>query len=271
MRSAGTSWPATRRRAAVRIAVVAALAVPVGACATKRDLKDLRDEVIIMQMRQDSLFRVMQMQTRMLLDTVRVSFDLQQNVRGDIGFRMTELLQRLQTVEELLGQQQVQFAEFRERSDQILRAGGGSMVVAGGGAAPLPGGGVAAGEDARTYYELGMQKIAEGSYATARLAFEGLLREYPADALAPDAHYQLAETFYLEGNADRALDELERVPQQWPTAARAPQALLRAGVIAEEQGDADRARRSYEQVVQRYGQSEERRQAEARLRSLPRR
>jgi tol-pal system protein YbgF len=270
MRSTGTSWPGTRRRGALRIVLVAALVAPLGACATKRDLKDLRDEVIVMQMRQDSLFRVMQMQTRMLLDTVRVSFDLQQNVRGDIGFRMTELLQRLQTVEELLGQQQVQFAEFRERSDQILRAGGGSMGMAGG-AAPLPGGSVAAGEDARTYYELGMQKIAEGSYATARLAFEGLLREYPADALAPDAHYQLAETYYLEGNADRALDELERVPQQWPTAARAPQALLRAGIIAEEQGDAGRARRSYEQVVQRYAQSEERRQAEARLRSLPRR
>lgn len=268
MQPAGSSWKATRRRATL-FAVTAALVAPLAACATKRDLKDLRDEVIVMQMRQDSLFRVMQMQTRMLLDTVRVSFDLQQNVRGDIGFRMTELLQRLQTVEELLGQQQVQFAEFRQRSDQILRAGGGSLSAPG--ATPLPGGSAAAGEDARTYYELGMQKIAEGSYATARLAFEGLLREYPQDALAPDAQYQLAETYNLEGNAERALDELERVPQQWPTAARAPQALLRAGIIAEEQNDHARARRSYEQVVQRYRDSDERRQAEARLRNLPRR
>jgi tol-pal system protein YbgF len=253
------------RRAALHCALLALLLAPLGACATKRDMRDLRDEIIVMQLRQDSLFRVMQMQTRTLLDTVRVSFDLQQNVRGDIGYQITQLIQRLGTVEELLNQQQVQFTDFRQRSEQILRAGAGGAAMA---PAPAAGG---SGEDARTYYELGMQKVAEGSYATARLAFEGLLSTFASDPMAPDAQFQLAETYYLEQNYDRALEELEKVPQQWPASPRAPQALLRAGVIAQERDDAPRARRYYEQVVQRYAGSDERRQAEQRLRSLPRR
>jgi TolA-binding protein len=182
---------ATRRRAALRIVVLAALVAPAAGCATKGDVRDLRDEIIMMQVRQDSLFRVMQMQTRMLLDTVRVSFDLQQNVRGDIGYQITQLLQRLVTVEELLSQQQVQFAEFRQRSEQILRAGAAAQ---GGGFAAAAAAG-ASGEDARTYYELGMQKLAEGSYATARMAFEGLLREFAGDPMAAAAQFQLAETY----------------------------------------------------------------------------
>jgi tol-pal system protein YbgF len=263
VRAAGRSWVATRRRAALLVVVAAALSAPLAGCATKRDMKDLRDEIITMQARQDSLFRVMQMQTRMLLDTVRVSFDLQQNVRGEVGFRTGELMQRIETIEELIRQLQAQSHQL----ETVLRSAGA--------AGPLPGaatpGGVAGSEDALTYYELGMQKIAEGSYATARIAFEGLLREFPADALAPDAQFQLAETYYLEQNFDRAIDELERIPQQWPNSARAPQALLRAGVIAQEQNDNTRARRFYEQVIQRYRDSDERRQAEARLRALPNR
>jgi tol-pal system protein YbgF len=211
------------------------------------------------------MLRAMQRHNQMLLDTIRSSFNLQQNVRGDLSHQMNQLLQRLMTVEELLGQQQQQMAEFRRLAGQPVGGGIGALPIT----APPPG--TAPGGDAETLYELGIQKIGEQSYASARIAFEELLRGHAAHPRAPDAQFHLAETYYLEGNHERALSELERIPQQWPAAARAPQALFRAGVIAQERNDVARARRYYTQVVQAYGNSDERRQAEARLRTLPQR
>jgi tol-pal system protein YbgF len=258
---AGRNGRLQQGRAVLRMAAAVALLAPLAGCATKQDVKLLRAEVVSMQERQDSLFRVMQQQNRMLLDTVRSSFNLQQNVRGDLGHQITQLNQNLARIEALVGQQAQQGADLRAVIDQLLTAAPRNGF--GGGAAA----GVSA-EDARTYYELGMQKLAEGSYASARIGFEGLLREFPADPLAADAQFQIAESYQLEGNRDRAISEHEKVPQQWPDSPRAPLSLFRAGVIAQESGNNNRAREFFQRVVGRYPQSDERRQAEARLRQL---
>jgi tol-pal system protein YbgF len=245
-------------RTVLRAVATAGLLLPLAGCATKQDVRLMRAEMVNMQERQDSLFRVMQQQNRMLLDTVRSSFNLQQNVRGDLGHQITQLNQNLARIEALVGQQAQQGADLRTVIDAML-------------AGPRPGGAGAAGvsaEDARTYYELGMQKLAEGSYASARIGFEGLLRDFPNDVLAPDAQFQIAESYQLEGNRDRAISEHEKIPQQWPDSPRAPLSLFRAGVIAQESGNNNRAREYFQRVVGRYPQSDERRQAEARLRQL---
>lgn len=260
-RAAGGSRGPQRGRTVRRTVATVGLLLPLAGCATKQDVKLLQAEMVVMQVRQDSLFRVMQQQNRMLLDTVRSSFNLQQNVRGDLGHQITQLNQNLARIEALVGQQTQQGADLRAVIDQLLMAGPRLGTPGAGGT------GVSA-EDARTYYELGMQKLGEGSYASARIGFEGLLRDYPADPLAPDAQFQIAESYQLEGNRDRAISEHEKVPQQWPDSPRAPQALFRAGVIAAESGNNNRAREYFQQVVGRYPQSDERRQAEARLRQL---
>jgi hypothetical protein len=72
-----------RRRA--MIVALAALALP--ACATKKDLKNLRDEMVAMQMHQDSLFRETQRQNRLLLVTMRTSFDMQRDAQGQTSHR----------------------------------------------------------------------------------------------------------------------------------------------------------------------------------------
>src|SRR5690606_26651134 len=105
--------------------------------------------------------------------------------------------------------------------------------------------------------------------STARLAFEQLVSEFPAHVRAPDAQFQIGESFYRDEAYDEAYEALERVAGEWQDAARAPAALFRAGAIAEERREIERARRYYTQVRERYPDTEEARQAQAKLRSLP--
>jgi tol-pal system protein YbgF len=261
MRSNAQGQGALARRA--RLAAIGLIvALPLAGCATKKDMKLLRDEVIMLQLRQDSLFRAAQTenqrQTQLVMDTLRLAFMTgQQNVGGELSHQIRQIIDQQSELAVLVGQQQQQLGQLRDMSARAA-------------ASPPTGGGQAVTGDCEpeVCYQLGIQKAAEGSYATARFAFEGLMRSHADHALAPDAQYQIAETYYLERDFARAMTELEKVPQQWPGSPRAAEALFRAGVIAQEQNDRPKARQYYQQVIQRYPQSDVRRQAEERLRAI---
>lgn len=256
-----TAFPGkASRRAARGLAFGLCAAVVVSGCATKKDLKLLRDEVVAMQVRQDSLFREMQRQNRMLLDTLRSSFDLQLDAQGQTSHRFQQLEQQVTRTEEVLLQLQSLVAQL---TDRLSRSSAPAVTGA------TPGAPAGTSRDASEAYGLGMAKMQEESWAAARYAFEALLSQFPDDPLAADAQYQLAETFAAEGDTVRALAELEKVESRWPNSARAPGALLRAGILAEESGDRDAARQYYDRVRQQFPNTDEgklARQALTRLR-----
>jgi tol-pal system protein YbgF len=253
MKAAICAGGRARRRAV--IVALAALALP--ACATKKDVKNLRDEMVAMQMHQDSLFRETQRQNRLLLDTMRTSFDMQRDAQGQTSHRFQQLEQNLKQLEEMLNQTQILFAQLMERLErqQTLPQMGMQPQTGGGGAVePL--------------YAAAVQRMQQGSYATARLAFEEILREHPTDPRAVDAQYQLAETYNGEKNYDRAIEEFEKLERQYARTDRAPEALLRAGIIAQEQKKTAKARELFQAIQQRYPLSDARAEADRRLRSI---
>lgn len=246
-----------------RALLAAALAGSLIGCATKGDLVRLRTQVVALQERQDSLFRLLEQQNALLLDTLRASFDLQRNVRGQFSYQVAQLNDQLISIQELLGQTQQRLTDLRQQSEQMRQQ---SAIQTPFGNPPA--GGVSGDATAEEIYNSGMEKLQQGSIATARAAFQALLHDYPNDPRAADAQYQLAETYYQEKDYDQALAALEEIPKQWPNHVRAPAALYRAGVIAEEQGKKTKAREYYQQVRQRYPDSDEAKQAEARLKAL---
>lgn len=247
------------RGRALAVALACALLLP--ACATKRDLKDLRDELVALQLRQDSLFRQTQAQNRLLLDTLRSAFAAQLDQRGQTSHRFTQLEQSLVRLEEMVNQTQLLIAQLNERLDRVPEP---SMP----GADPSTTGLSSA--EARTMYDAGVSRMQDVP-STARTAFEQLLRQYPNDPLAPDAQYQIGETYVLEQNYERAVEEFEKVERQWPRAARAATALLRAGIVSEEQlDDRESARRYYEMVRSRFPGAEEYGEASRRLQAIGR-
>jgi tol-pal system protein YbgF len=237
-----------------------AAAALLGGCATKRDVRTIQQDIRILQQRQDELLRGLQQQNRLLLDSIRHTMTLTQDVRGSTAGQLRQFEQNVSQLGNLVSQVmgtltriEQQLAALEQRSASRAPAG-----VAGGGTAD-------------EYYESAMQRMSSQSWGTARALFEQLVTEFPDHEQAPNAQYQIGETYYQEKAYADAYRELEKVAQQWPTAPRASNALFRAGAIAEEQRDIPRARQYYAQVRDRYRGTDEGRQAERKLQTLPRR
>lgn len=254
----GRTWRPLRRSASL---CALGLAVGLGGCATKADLKQLRDEVVHLQERQDSLFRQLERQNQAIIDSLRTSGDLVLRVRGELGYQLQQMEQQLIQIQELSGQSQRRLAELREQWES--RAG--QFASSPGLGAPMPPEG---GGDAEQLYALGMEKLSEGATTAARMAFEGVVNSHSTHELAPDAQFQIGESYLIDQDYDRALRELERVVELFPDSPRAPQALYRAGLIAEERRNISKAREYFNRVQRGYPRSDEARMAADALRRL---
>jgi tol-pal system protein YbgF len=253
------------RRRWIRGAVAALLAGVASlsaGCATKRDMTLLRQEVVAMQARQDSLLRLHQ---RLVLDTLAAQSDQLVRLRGDLGHQLLQMEQQLVQIQELTGQGQQRLAELRQQLDSRSQAITATAPEPGG-AAPSPGTAATADQ----LYTIGMEHLRQQAPQTARRAFEQIVRDHTTHERAADAQYNIGETYVLEQNFDRALREFDRVAELFPNSPRVPMALYRAGVISEERGNTARAREYFQRVVAGYPGSDERRQAEERLRRLRR-
>lgn len=243
-------------RRAVPVLLAAVIA---GGCATKSDVRNVRDDLQRMQQRQDSTLREIQRQNRLMLDSIRTTMALTVDTRGTTANQLRQFEQGVGELGQLVGQIMGTLNRIEQRLTVLeQRPAAAAGVVA-------PGGGTA-----EQYYSTGVQKLGERSYTAALMAFEQLLAEYPQHERAPDAQFQLGEAFYLQEQYDEAYTALEAVVEKWPDAERAPAALYRAGAIAEERRDFARARAYYERVREEYAGSDEARQARQRLSGLPR-
>jgi tol-pal system protein YbgF len=261
-RAAGSRLHRARGRAGVALLVGGLVSLT--GCATKKDVRTLQGELMAMQARQDSAMRVLQRENRMLLDSLRKAMEMTQNASGTTINRFVQLENTLDQTQVMVGQVMEVARTLTAKLDAFEAAGGARQ----GGAAPAAGGGTA--ED---YYALGTEKLGEGAYSTARAAFQQLLTEFRAHQLAPDAQFQIGETYAAEKNYEEAVAELEVVAQEWPDAERAPQALYRAGIIAADSlspKQPRKARQLLQRVVDTYGSSPSAGPARTKLRSLPR-
>jgi tol-pal system protein YbgF len=220
----------------------------VSACATKGDVRNMRTDLQRMQERQDSVLFELQRQNRLLLDSIRASIALTVDARGTTAAQLRQFEQNVSQLGQLVGQVMGSLNRIEQRLAALEQRPGG---------APPAGAGQAGGGTAEEYYATGMQMMSQESYATARMAFEQLVREFPQHERAPDAQFQLGQALYHEQQFDAAYQALEQVAERWAEAPRSPAALFRAGAIAEERRDFARARTYYERVRTRYPRSDE--------------
>jgi tol-pal system protein YbgF len=252
----------TRMRGLIRAGLLAVAApLLLSACATKGDVRNMRWDLERMQARQDSVLFEIQRQNQLLLDSIRASIALTVDARGTTAAQLRQFETNVSQLGQLVGQVMGSLSRIEQRLTGLDQRPGGAA----------PGGAAPGGGTAEEYYGTGLQMMSQQSYATARMAFEQLIREFPEHERAPDAQFQVGQAFYHEQQFDSAYAALERVAEQWAEAPRAPAALFRAGAIAEERRDFARARRYFERVRSAYPRSDEARQAQQKLQSLPRR
>ena len=268
---------ATRARRLVRVLLpVVAVAFLGTGCATKRDIRDLRGDLTRLEARQDSIFMLLQVQNRAILDSLTVTTERLLNVRGELANQLTQLKDQLEQVGQLTGQVQVRLNQLDQQLSEAVRALGAGDISAlttpGGTATPPRQGGATGSRDtfdeARELYEIGVEQINRGNAMSARRAFQMVVDSFPTTSQAPEAQRQIGETYAMERNFDAATQAFDRVVERWQDSDAAPLALFRAGVIAQERGNVDRARRYFGRVISGYPNSDARPLAEEALRRL---
>ena len=250
-------------RCHVRGLVLLLVGVGLTACATKKDADSIRAELAAVQARHDALAA----QVSDLEESVSTSLEAQQalfvTVRGDLLRQLDDMERQLVEIQELLGQSQIVLQDLRERMEQrqAVREDMEPML-------PADSGGVAgtevergAGGDARSLYAAAIEQFRREAYNTARMGFQEFLVDHPADELAPDAQYYLAETYRMEGDENLALREYNRVVELYPNSRAAPTALYKAGLLQDEQGNKDSACQYFQRVLAGYPRSDESRLA----------
>jgi tol-pal system protein YbgF len=251
----------------VKTAGLAILLAVVGsmACASKRDVDRIREDLATIRAREDSISASVAELESSVSDALDNQEALVVTVRGDLLRQLDDMERQLVEIQQLLGQSQIVLSGLRERMEQrqVDRETTGAILLAPdstGQAEPaeLEQG---AGGDARSLYAAAIEQFRRGAYETARTGFQEFLVEYPADELAPDAQYHLAETFREEGEAGRAIREYNRVVELYPNSRAAPTALYKAGLLQVSQGNKDTACEYFQRVTAGYPRSDESRLA----------
>lgn len=259
----------TRRVLPVLLAVATTVA-----CATKKDLTDLRsgltEDLRSLEAGQDSVVAELRSLRAVLLDTLTVRERQLLRGRGELNRQLRELVEDVARLTELVGHNQRLLAGLRERVDRV--AGGGPFpgsAVSDSLAASASAGDTAGGEvSPDALYEVSLQQFRRGSHETARAGLEEFLRLFPEHELAPDALYYVAETHARSGDPDRALRSYARVVQLYPNSRRASTALYKSGLVELERGNVEAAREFFSRVVRGYPESDEAGLARERLRVL---
>jgi tol-pal system protein YbgF len=101
-------------------------------------------------------------------------------------------------------------------------------------------------------FDLAYGYILRKDYTLAEDGFNGFLRKYPNDRLAPDAQYWLGESLFQRQRFRDAAEAFLNVSTKYDTAAKAPDALLRLGQALAALGEKEAACASFGEVLRKY-------------------
>jgi tol-pal system protein YbgF len=215
----------------------------VAGCATKADVRDLRDEILELSSQQQALLRELQEAQQDQEDSISEVARTLQDIRAESFSRMSSIEDQLLTIQELAGLSQQQVASLRDQMerDRAQRSFAPTRAF---------GTDAAGGEDqVREVYDAALNQYQRGTLGAARLGFRQIVDQYGSHELAPEARYYLAEILQREGSLEEAIEAFDEIAQFHPTAPRVPDALYRVGLLHLELGNREEAEQSLERVV----------------------
>lgn len=251
--------------------IIVLLLLPLAGCATKRDVKDLQDEIRALSAQQEEMLQRVEDRTQAMSDSIETQNRAQANFRGELARQFIDVQESLLRIQELTGLGQQNLAALREqweaqRSNLLSPPPGDPSGDQEGAEMAEPATGSGAAQD---LYNAAVTQKNRGSLNTARRAFENFINQYPNHDLAPEARYHLGDTFVQENQLQEAIETFLRIPELHPTAARVPDALYRVGLLHLEMENVSEAREYFERVVNSYPDSDTAQLARERLNSLP--
>lgn len=254
-----------------------------GCLASKGDIRLLQDDLTSMRAQQaqqalaqeqarvraDSLARVR-------LDSAIVSItDVRDSLRA-LSVRTTsyqanasqalyDLGQQLITLQNRAGISQRQLQDLAAQLESS-RAGMSGAAAAGGAASDTS---AAQGPGPAELFKSARDQYENGAYATARMAFQQLLQQYPSYLDAGAATNYIGQTYEAEGNGAAADSVYQTVVTKYPQSPEAATALYKHAQWLIKSGKIDEARAALQRVVKDYPGSTAASLAADRLKTLP--
>jgi tol-pal system protein YbgF len=120
----------------------------------------------------------------------------------------------------------------------------------------------------RKAYDTGVAAYRAGDYQGAITAFDGIVKHYPRDPLAPNAQYWIGDAWFNLRDFKAAAAAQQALLTSYPDSPKIPDALLNLGSAYAAQGDNANARKTLEDLLARFPQSDAAEKAKARLARL---
>ncbi len=252
----------------MRWLLLGVLGFTLSGCATKGDIRGIQDELQTMAAQQQAALEEISGLNLEVQDSLERQSDDIFMSRGDTNRRLSLIEQEIRTIQELLRMNQQSLMTIRDMLESGRGGGVSPMRTDTEPSPPTDVSYVSSQERAGgpvDMYNTAVRQFNNGSTNTAKRAFQQFLREYPTDALAPDAHYYLADIMVQENRLEEAVQAFLRIPELFPTAGKVPDALYRVGVTYVTLDQLDDAKVYLERVVNSYPGTETATAAQERL------
>ena len=242
--------------------LTAVLAVAsLGCFASKSDFEVLRTDVAGIRQRATSTDSLQRVQIAQLAAVDRSLVALGDSLRALNGRlaaarNMTQseisgLRQDVARLQDLSGQSEERLKEIRATLEEHAPSISSDSTAPGPGPAQL--------------LQLGRDQMLKRSYSAARAALNDLLTRFPGSDLAPDALFEIAQSYRAENDLPAAESAYADLAARFPNSPRIPSALYKRAVILQSLGRPTEARRLLEEVRRRFPRSPEAALAQERL------
>lgn len=118
------------------------------------------------------------------------------------------------------------------------------------------------------FYAFAREKLENKEHPEARRLFAEFLQKWPKDALAANAQYWIAESFYAEKKYREAILDFRKVNEKYPKSDKAPDSLLKIGYSFAALGLKDEARLFLDEVIRAHPKSQAAKLAQAKKTEL---
>ena len=237
-----------------RVALLFAVVISSQACfASKSDFEALRTDVSASERRAlvtDSIQRLQIAQLSSInhsivaiIDSLRVVNSRLESSSSATRSEITGLKQDIARLEDLSGQSEERLKEIRATLEEKAPAIASDSVSTGPGPAQL--------------LQLGKDQMIKRSYSSGRSALNDLLTKFPDSDLAPDAIFEIAQSYRAENNLNAADSAYADLAARYPDSPHIPSALYKRGLILKSLGKQAEARRLFQEVRRRFPRSAE--------------
>ncbi len=120
----------------------------------------------------------------------------------------------------------------------------------------------------RKAYDTGLAAYRGGDYQGAIASFDGIVKRYPRDALAPNAQYWIGDAWFNLRDFRSAVAAQQALVINYPDSPKIPDALLNLSSAYAALGESANARKSLEDLIARFPQSDAAEKGRQRLARL---